>query len=302
MKYLLLAALISVSMCFQMNEYDTIYNTTVFSNFSFNCEVAVSNDLVGFYCPSDNFLHYIKKNDFLSGNLTNVLTSHLDDDSYGLASEHRGVSDFIVTTGFGRRSHFTLARLNSSEPTGIEAHHWYIGSRGRARYTPDFFSFDQEMYLQVAHNSYGTYWFVGKLDVSRYRRVHFNVRSEPNGLALRDYNVGSSAKAYYTIYNRAINGYVLHSEEIDLTFSTSNLKTQSSGQNCGSKIVVNQHIIVLSCPGNSSSTGGIISVFRESDLSIIHSFNNVTLSSNLFGKEIGILSDNYYVRLPLAPL
>jgi hypothetical protein len=251
-----------------------------------DCEVAVSNDLVGFYCASNKLLFYHKKSNFESNDLSTIVKK--DVSAYSSATSHSGNRNMIITATLGEFSHFTVAYLNGAN---IDSTHYYI--RG---YSPINFAFGDDIFVDVTKStSSGVIkWMIGILNDSSYRTVYLLDRAIPSGIALRDVTPKSKARIYYTLADPATLGYILYKEDSDLQFNLSNKSQASVGKNCGSKIVVNSNIIVLSCPSTSSATEGIISVYKESDLSFIHTITS-TSSQYFIGKEIKILSSAFYV-------
>ena len=251
-----------------------------------DCEVAVSSDLVGFYCASNKLLFYHKKSNFENNDLSTI--SRKDVSAYSSATSHRGNRNLIITATLGDLSHFTVAYLNGGN---IDSTHYYI--RG---YSPINFAFSDDIFINVAKTiTSGTIrWMIGILNDSSYRTVYLLDRAIPSGIAIRDVTPRTKARIYYTMADTASSGFILYKEDSDLQFNLSNKSQASVGKNCGSKIVVNSNIIVVSCPSTSSATEGLISVYKESDLSFIHTITS-TANQYFIGKEIKILSSAFYV-------
>jgi len=183
--------------------------------------VAVSDYLVGFYCPSSKYLFYYKKSEFLSATLTNPITKSLN--GYpNTAAQHKGISCCVVTASLGDYSHFTLGTLSGSTVNSV---HYYV--RG---YTPLFFAFNQGFFVDVVKYSSSTYWMIGILN-STYTTVNIKSRASPSGLAVRDITTNSLSRLYYTVLDSSTGGYKLYKEDADLSFKTSNENTVSVGLN-----------------------------------------------------------------------
>jgi len=253
-----------------------------------DCEVAVSNDLVGFYCAANKLLFYHKRANFLANDLSTI--SKKDVSVYTSATSHRGNKNLIVTATLGDLSHFTVAYLNGA---AIDSTHYYI--RG---FSPINFAFGDDIFVDVTKSisSGSIRWMIGILNDSNYRTVYLLDRAIPSGIALRDITPKTNARIYYTLADSTTNGFLLYKEDSDLQFNLSNQAKNSVGKNCGSKIVVNSNIIVLSCPSTTSATEGLISVYKESDLSFIHTITS-TASQFFIGKEVKILSNGFYVSV-----
>lgn len=260
--------------------------TTNITDRTYDCEVAVSDDLVGFWCENKRYLYFHKKSDFLAGTLSNIHVADLSS-SYTKAKSFRGSGDFIVATAFGTYSHFNVAKLDGN---AYSVKNWFING-----YNPITFAFGDYFFVNVAERQ-GTgekRWMVGLLSET-YRTVWLKTREEPNGLFVRELTINSTARIYYTMYNSVSQGYLLYKEDANLNFTTSNEASGSIGVNCGNKIEVNSDIIVLTCPSATSATAGLISVYKESNLNLIF-VQTFTSSSYWIGSQIQIFSSTYYV-------
>lgn len=276
-----------------MNTFDTYDSSAFVSGRAKDCDVAVSNDLVGFYCATNEYLYYFKKSEFLAGNLSGIKIKDIT--GTDPAKNHRGEGDLIVTGSLGRYAHFSVGSIENS---AISAVNYYI-----SYYLPNNFAFGTRLFVDVVNHinfqsSY--YWFVGILNDENYRRVYSIQRDPPSGIAMRDLVFNKTAALFYTTYISVSKGYSLTREEIDLSFIVSNQKMINIGNNCGTVMSVNSNLLLVSCPSTSSSTAGVISIYKESDLTFIKA---VTSSTDLkyIGTKLHILSSTYYVSTVSDP-
>jgi hypothetical protein len=286
-KYVLILLLLGQGFALVSNTHvlhDT--GTTNLTDRSYDCEVAVSNDLVGFWCENEGYLFFHKKDDFLSGTLSNIYVATLNS-SYTNAKSFKGNGDFIVASAFGTFSHFNVAKLNGNT---ITVNNWYING-----YDPiDFYIGDYFFVDITERQSNGQKrWMVGLLS-DTHRTVWLKTREVPSGLSVRELVQNNTARLYYTMYNTASGGFVLYKEDVDLQFTVTNESSESVGINCGTKIESNSQIVVLSCPSTSSATAGLISVYREDNLDLMF-IQTYTSSSYWIGSFIQIVSSTYYV-------
>jgi hypothetical protein len=250
--------------------------------------VAVSNDLVGFWCENERYLFFHKKDDFLSGTLSNIKVATLES-NYTTAKSFKGNGDFIVASAFNANSHFNVAKLDGNY---ISVSNWYIIGTNPI----DFFIGDYFFVDITEGPSHGQIrWMVGLIS-DTYSSVYHKTREEPSGLSVRELVQKSTARLYYTMYNTASGGFVLYKEDVDLQFTVTNESSQSVGINCGAKIESNSQIIALSCPSTSSATDGLISVYREDNLGLMF-IQTYTSSSYWIGSYIQIISSTYYVSI-----
>mmetsp|Transcript_21954 Transcript_21954/g.24391 ORF Transcript_21954/g.24391 Transcript_21954/m.24391 type:complete len:257 (+) Transcript_21954:450-1220(+) len=138
-------------------------------------------------------------------------------------------------------------------------------------------------------------WMIGLLKED-YNTLRLITRDEPSGVSMRELSTESTAYLYYTFYDSSSEGYRLYKEVTDLSFSTSGQTYESIGKNCGSKIMANSAIIVVSCPSTTSSTAGLISIYKESDLSFIKAVTNIA-GSFFIGSRINVISSSYYHQI-----
>ena len=157
------------------------------------------------------------------------------------------------------------------------------------------FAFDGRFFINIGSYQIAdfTFWIVGLLHHTQVQVIS-KVKAAPSGLALREIVTNTKANLYYTEYSQSSYSYDLIKEETNLQFITSNTVSVNIGQNCGTNIVVNPDIIVVACPGTSSSTNGLISIYKESNVSFIHT-QSYTSSSFLIGNRISIVTSQNYV-------
>ena len=184
-----LVLILSVAVCYVTNGYDTnIASTSYFtSGSSYDCDVGVNGDLVGFYCPSKKYLFYYKKTDFLSNNLSNGLTKDISYYS-NTATQHRGISWWIVTASFSSSAHFTLGTYSGGIISSV---HYYI--RG---FSPVDLAFNGGLFVDVSVYGSTYYWMVGLLNTPSYTTVNYITRGNPKGIAIRDLVPNSTGVLY----------------------------------------------------------------------------------------------------------
>jgi hypothetical protein len=101
-------------------------------------------------------------------------------------------------------------------------------------------------------------WFVS---LNQAGDVYSVSRNAPIGIGIRDYSHTESM--IYSTFSNEDGTYSLIVEQADTSVKLWNERTLNVGENCGSSILANEKIIILSC---KEVSGGMISVYRESDL------------------------------------
>jgi WD40 repeat protein len=98
--------------------------------------------------------------------------------------------------------------------------------------------------------------------------AHTISRNAPIGIGIRDYS--STESIIYSTLSNNDGTYNLIVEQADTSVKLWNERTLNVGENCGSSILANEKVIILSC---KEVPGGMISVYRESDLFLFVKMN-----------------------------
>lgn len=208
-------------------------------------------------------------------------------DDFTSSKVHQGKGDYLITSTLGYSSSWCQATIRNNE---ILVQHWSI------RFIlPLNFAFDGRFFINIGESKIRgfTFWIVGLLHHDNIT-ITAQRKGEPNGITLRETKENQNASIYYTEYSKRSQNHFLYKDNISIKFYSNGLLKTTIGKNCGTNIVVNSEIIVVSCPSSTSSTTGIISVYKESDLHFIHTQTYTTTSYSI-GDSISIVSSKYYV-------
>lgn len=215
-----------------------------------------------------------------------IVVTELQED-YTSAKVHQGKGDYLITSTLGYKSAWCQATIQDNS---ILVQHWSI-----RLITPLNFAFDGRFFINIGESQItdSTYWIIGLLHHENVSAI-VRFKSEPNGIALRETEENYKANLYYSEYSQSSLTHYLYRERITIDFNSEGRLTTSIGLNCGTTIVVNFNLIVVSCPSPSSSTNSIISIYKESNLAFIHT-QIYSANSNSIGGSISIVSSQYYV-------
>ncbi|CAI2384872.1 unnamed protein product [Moneuplotes crassus] len=268
-----------------------VVNATYFVNgVPKDCDVGANSHVIGFYCADQKYLFFHKITEFLNGDLSTQSTVRMRD-SYTTAKVHRGRGDYFVTSTLGLNSSWALTTIYSNV---VLTQHWKMNDQ-----MPLNFAFDDKLFINIARDV-GTniiYWHVGLLDISSTRTENKTL-NEPVGIDLRVKDTSTyDGVLYYTFYVSDTSSYQLYKRDISSSFEyNGGFIYTSIGDNCGSVIEASTQLIAVSCPSSTDPTSSIITILKESDLSIIHTQAS---TSNTFsiGNKIQIVSFSEYHQI-----
>lgn len=293
MKLLLFALCLTSILALETVTTTPYMNTELIKIPTYNCEIAVSDDLVGFYCPTQKLLFYNLRSEWDVNNPQTV--QYKDISGTSNAYLHKGSPNFIITAGLESTNQFTVGRFVGGKIRSYN--YWVIG------YNPELFTFniDSNILVQVASSQFSSsyvYWMIGKIADSSYKTVYLRRKDKPQGMALRSLS-SSTARLYYTKADTNPsnpNSFILYKEDVKLNWDLSNESYIGINTVCGSHITVNSDLIVVGCPSSTSSTDGKFTVLKESDFSTI---TTVTSTSGLYSisGRTAIISSSYYHQI-----
>ena len=162
-------------------------------------------------------------------------------------------------------------------------------------YRPLNFAADGGIYVNIAWDiGYErTSWMMGMVgEDMEFVGVH--IRPAVEGIAIKEVQTNTQVNLYYTTYESDTGGYLLHREaDVYLGFETNQIKKQSVGLNCGSKIVVYDKFLILGCR-KQGAKDGLISIYNEQTL--VHIYTQTHTSDSYFiGSEIHVISSPFIV-------
>ena len=243
-KLLTLTILVAVSCALEIDTLATHISSLLTGIVTSNCQVAVSDDLISFYCPNQNILLYYIRSQYENGNYSSMKTKTMSILlGFKEATQHVGGSKYIVTSGLKYTSEFYYYAYLEAGDIKIDSKQFTT--------TYELMAFGNNLLVGAKGNSPST-WVIGTIlpgsEVTKTKATTVSgvtVSKTPTGMAVRDLST-NTARVYYTLQNSADSNYGLYVEDIDLYFLISSPKSMAIGNNCGNKITVNSKIIVLS--------------------------------------------------------
>lgn len=146
-------------------------------------------------------------------------------DFTGKAMLHGSGTEYIFTTLYDTSDHFTLAYVDSSQ--NIKSIHYYVGS-----YSPVMLSMGTEFFVGVMKykpEQTTIAWMIGYIN-RNLKRIRFDTREVPNGLAVRDLDT-SKARLYYSMPAPDNISFNLVKEDSDKYFNSNVISTVTLDNN-----------------------------------------------------------------------